>query len=198
MVTAEDVLISLPATFSARTAVAHGLSRSTLGRLKLKGELLELSRGVYRKADAPETAHLDLLAVSCRVPRAVVCLVSALALHELTDEVPAAVQFAVPRSTNLPVVRYPLVEFVRFDAETFDLGREEFEAAPGESVPIYSAARSVVDVMRLRHRIGEPMALRALRQYLARRDAQPGLLASYARQLGVEGPVMGAIDVVLS
>lgn len=61
----------------------------------------------HMAADAAETAQLDLLAISCRVPRAIVCLVSALVLHDLTDEVPIAAQFAVPRSRNLPVVSYP-------------------------------------------------------------------------------------------
>ncbi|WP_020669890.1 type IV toxin-antitoxin system AbiEi family antitoxin domain-containing protein [Amycolatopsis nigrescens] len=194
----DEALARLPRTFTTRTAQANGISRTGLHRLKLAGAVVELSRGVYRNADAPESAHLDLLAVAHRVPRAVVCLISALALHELTDEVPVAAQFAVPRPRNLPVVGYPPVEFVRFDAETFDLGRGEFEAAPGEPVPVYDAARSVVDAMRLRHRVGEPVALRALRHYLTRRDARPGDLVSYARQLDVEGPVTKAVDVVLS
>lgn len=194
----DEVLARLPATFTTGAAVENGLSRSGLHRLKVDGAVMELSRGVYRKADAAETAQLDLLAVSRRVPRAVVCLVSALVLHDLTDEVPMAVQFAVPRSRNLPVVRYPPAEFVRFDTTTFDLGRGDIEVAPGESVRVYDAGRSVVDVMRLRHRVGAPVALQALRRYLARGDARPGELVSYARRLGVEGPVADAVDLVLS
>jgi predicted transcriptional regulator of viral defense system len=193
-----EVLARLPPTFTAHAAVEVGVSRSRLYRLKTEGAVLELSRGVYRKAGAAETAHLDLLAVSLRVPRAVVCLVSALGLYELTDEVPMSAQLAVPRSRNLPVVSYPPVEFVRFDTATFDLGRTTFEVAPGESVPVYDPARSVVDLMRLRHRLGEPVALQALRRYLERRESRPGKLLAYARQLGVEGPVASAVDVVLS
>lgn len=45
---------------------------------------------------APETAHLGFLAVACRAPLAVVCLISALRLHELTDEVPAVVHSRCP------------------------------------------------------------------------------------------------------
>lgn len=194
----EDALAVLPPTFTARAAIRAGLSRSALQRLKNRGLVVELTRGVYRAADAPETAHQDLLAVSVHVPRAVVCAVSALALHELTDEIPSAVQFAVPRSRNLPRLRYPPTEFLRFDVATFDLGRMDFRVAPDESVSVYGPARSVVDVMRLRHRFGEALALQALRRYLARSGSRPGELVSYARQLRVEGPVARAVDVVLS
>ncbi|HJQ47740.1 MAG TPA: type IV toxin-antitoxin system AbiEi family antitoxin domain-containing protein [Amycolatopsis sp.] len=191
-------LAQLPPTFTTREAEECGVSRVRLLRLKRAGVLVELSRGVYRKADAPETAHVDLLAISRRVQRAVVCLVSALALHDLTDEVPVASQFAVPRSGNLPVVRYPPAEFVRFDPATFELGIETFEVSPGESIPAYSAARSVVDVMRLRHRVGEGLALQALRRYVTRPQARVTELVSYGQQLGVEGPVRNAIEVILS
>lgn len=198
MLEAQAPLSRLRPTFTARDAVRAGVSRSALQRLKSRGQVVELARGVYRTADAPEVAHEDLLAVSLHVPRAVVCTVSALALHELTDEVPPVAQFAVPRSRNLPTLRYPPTEFLRFDSATFDLGRTSFAVSPGESVSVYDPARSVVDVMRLRHRFGEALALQALRRYLARSDSKPGVLVSYARQLRVEGPVSKAVDVVLS
>jgi len=85
-------LVGLPATFTTGEAETAGLRRRDLYWLRNAGEVYELSCGVYRKADAPETVHLDLLAVTRRAPRAVVCLVSALALHELTDEIPSVVQ----------------------------------------------------------------------------------------------------------
>lgn len=122
---AEFMLARLPSTFTARGAVAEGVSRSALHRLKNRDVIVELARGVYRKVDAPETAHEALLAVSVHVPRAVVCGISALALHELTDEVPFATQFAVPRSRNLPKFRYPPTEFFRFAVDKFDLGRTQ-------------------------------------------------------------------------
>jgi hypothetical protein len=88
------------------------------------------------------------------------------------------------------------VEVSRFDAATFTLGLSEVEAAPGESVRIYSPARTVIDLMRLRHRIGEPLALAALRRYLAAPGALRGELIELARALDVLGPVRGALDVL--
>jgi predicted transcriptional regulator of viral defense system len=191
-------LTGLPATFTTAEAERARLWRRDLYRLRELGVLHELSRGVYRKADAAETGHLDLLAVAHRAPRAVVCLLSALALHELTDEIPTAVQIAVPRGTHRPHIDYPPVEVVEFDATTFDLGRESVEVAVDEQVPAYGPARSVVDAMRLRHRLGEPVALRALRHYVLRSDAQLSDLITYAQALDVEGPVRRAVEAVLS
>ncbi|MGH3439919.1 MAG: type IV toxin-antitoxin system AbiEi family antitoxin domain-containing protein [Sciscionella sp.] len=119
-------------------------------------------------------------------------------MQELTDEVPAAAQIAVARGTHRPRIEYPLVEVSEFDRETFALGREPMEVAQAESVAVYSPARSVVDVMRLRERVGESLALRALRRYVERRDARLADLASYARALGVEGPVRRAVEVMTS
>jgi hypothetical protein len=195
---ARDLLAALPATFTTAEAERGRLWRRDLYRLRDAGALLELSRGVYRKADAPETAHLDLLAIRRRVPSGVVCLISALSLHELTDEVPTAAQVAVPRGGHRPRIGYPPTEVLVFDRATFDLGRDTFEAAPDERIDVYGPARSVVDAMRLRSRVGEPLALRALRLYLQRRGAKPAELLDYARALDVEGPVRQAVEAVLS
>lgn len=193
-----DRLSVLPATFTTGRAERAGLWRRDLYLLRDAGLVSEISRGVYRKGDAPETAHLDLLAVAHRAPLAVVCLISALAVHELTDEVPAVVQVAVPRGTHRPRIVYPPTEVSEFDARTFELGLQELEVAPGERVRIYGAARSVVDVMRQRHRIGDPVALRALRRWVERRAGDPAELLDYARALDVEGPVRQAVEAVLS
>lgn len=195
---ANERLSGLSATFTTREAEAAGVWRRDLYRLRDAGILHELSRGVYRKADAPQTEYLDLLAVTRRAPTAVVCLVTALSVHELTDEIPGAVQIAVPRTAHRPHITYPPTEVSEFDPATFDLGRTEFDIGGGETVRIYDAARSVVDVMRLRHRIGEPVALNALRRYLQRRDAVPARLVELARALDVERPVRQAVEAVLS
>jgi hypothetical protein len=121
--------------------------------------------------------------------------VSALAVHDLTDGLPTAVQVAVARTQRPPRIDYPPVEVFRFAAEAVELGLLSVEAAPGEPVRIYSAERTVIDLMRLRRRLGEPLALGALRRYLHRRNARPGDLLSMARSLNILGPVRMAVDM---
>lgn len=192
-----DRLRRLPDTFATKDARAVGMASRDLYRLRDTGVLQELSRGVFRKTSAP-VGHPDLLAVAVRVPSAVVCLESSLALHELIDDIPSAVHIAVPRTTRAPKFDYPPVMVHRFNASTFEIGVEVFEAAPGEHVRIYSAARSVVDAMRLRHIVGDALALHALRISLEAGAARPGELIDMARALGVEGPVLRAMEVALS
>ena len=195
----QQALSLLRPTFAKAQAEAVGITRHALYGLRDAGSIVELSRGVYRNVAAPETIHLDLLAVSLRAPAAVVCAESALALHQLIDDIPAEVSIAVPRGTRPPTITYPPVNVSRFEADTFHMGVERFEAAPDEFVPVYGPARSVVDMMRLRHLYGDSLALHALGRYLRaseRRDITE--LMDLARALGVAGPVRTATKAVLA
>lgn len=185
----------LPPTFTTETALAEGVSPRDLYAARDAGEIIELSRGVFRQAQAPPASLPDLLAVTYRSPRAIVCLLSAAAVHDLTDEIPRAVQIAVPRSSHPPKIAFPPTAVFRFDPSTFELGLTHVEAAPHEPVRIYDAERTVADLMRLRHRIGEPTALIALNRYLRRRNARPAALLKAAATLRVYGPVLHALDV---
>jgi predicted transcriptional regulator of viral defense system len=191
-------LRDLPTTFTLADVVAAGASRHTVYAWRDAGKIVQVSRGVYRKADAAETAHLDVLVAARRAPRAVVCLVSALALHDLTDEIPPAVQLAVPRGVNPPRISYPPTEVHRFDPANFDIGRQSFEAAPREFVNIYSPERAIADAMRLRHLVGEGVALSALRTYLAEKRGQPADLMDIAKRLGRASALTQAMRVILS
>src|ERR1044072_8282170 len=97
----------LPPTFTTGQARAAGMHPRDLYAARDGGELVELSRGGFRRADAPAAAYPDLLAISLRAPRAVVCLLSAAAVHDLTDEIPMDVQIAVPRPTWAPRLAHP-------------------------------------------------------------------------------------------
>jgi Transcriptional regulator, AbiEi antitoxin len=188
-------LTDLPATFTTGEAVAHGVHPRDLYAARDSGAIIELSRGVFRNADVSLATYPDFLAVAHRAPRAIVCLVSAAAVHELTDEIPTAVQIAVPKPSRPPHITFPPTKVFRFDPETFELGLSSVEAAPGELIRIYDPPRTVIDLMRLRHRFGEPVALGALRRYLRRGDAQPAALLRMAAALDVHGPVRLAVDI---
>lgn len=188
-------IAELPPTFTTEKALAEGISPRDLYAARDAGQIVELSRGVFRHADAPPASFPDLLAVAYRSPRAIVCLLSAASVHDLTDEIPPAVQIAVPRSSHPPRITFPPTAVFRFDPSTFELGLTHVEAAPHELVRIYDAERTVADLMRLRHRIGEPTALIALNRYLRRRDARPPDLLKAAVALRVYGPVLHALDV---
>jgi predicted transcriptional regulator of viral defense system len=190
---------TLPPTFTTAQARQAGLSSRDLAALVSDDAVDELTRGVYRRTDAPETAHADLLAVHTRAPHAVICGESALALHELIDDIPTAVHIAVPRGTRRPAISYPPIVVAQYAAKSFDLNIEQYEAAAGEFVPVYDAARSVVDAMRHRHRIGETLALAALGRYL-RASGPDGVsdLQHIARELNALSLIRPAVEAVLA
>lgn len=191
----EEISESLPSTFTTKTSRVHGVHPRDLYAWRDQGQIIELSRGVFRRADAPPASYPDMIAVAHRSPRAIVCCVSAAAIHDLTDEMPPSVQIAVPKRSHAPTIVHPPVTVFRFDEATFELGLTSFEAGPGERVRIYDAAKTVVDLMRFRKRLGEPIAHAALHRYLAAPGARPGLLLDYAEALGTFGPMRAALDV---
>src|SRR3954465_3914920 len=129
-------LSRLPLTFTTGQARAAGVHPRDLYAARDDGELVELSRGVFRRADAPAAAYPDLLAVSLRTPRAVVCLLSAAAVHDLTDEIPGGVEIAGPPRPGPPNLAPPPVEVFVWDPATFELGLDSVEVAPGERARI--------------------------------------------------------------
>ncbi|MHB1000031.1 MAG: type IV toxin-antitoxin system AbiEi family antitoxin domain-containing protein [Armatimonadota bacterium] len=68
-----------------------GIHPSTMYKLRVQGHLEQVSRGVYHLADRQPISKLDIVTVAARIPRAIVCLVSALAFHEITTQIPHAV-----------------------------------------------------------------------------------------------------------
>lgn len=157
---------------------------------------MALGGGVYRWADAPPTDD-DLVEIAERVPRATLCLETALARHGLIDAIPAAIDVAVPRGSTRPVLRAPC-RLHQFDRRTFELGRELLDVGARRPLGIYSEERSIVDVVRLRHREGSDIAWEALRRWLARPGRSPAQLIDLARQLPRAEPALRqALEVLL-
>jgi predicted transcriptional regulator of viral defense system len=184
-----DVAQRMGGTVSAAELIGGGARWEDVYRLRDEGVLVELSRGIYRLADAPATAYLDLVAVCRRAPDGMICLSSAASYWDLTDEMPDSVHLAVARGRHLPAIAYPPTQVHVFAADTFALGRIQQPVESGEKIAISSPERTVADLLRLRSRVGRDLALTALRRYLQSRDAKPGELLALARQLRI-GTVM--------
>jgi len=140
-------------------------SRSTspnLYGLRDSGRLQQVSRGLYRLTDLPELGNPDLAAVAVRIPQGVICLISALAFHGITTQIPHQVDVAVPRGTKQPRLQFPPIRIFRFSAPMQRAGIEKHRVDNIEA-PVYSAAKTVADCFRFRNRIGLDVALEALR-----------------------------------
>lgn len=182
--------------FSYSEATSQGLSDRQLYALRDAGELIALGGGLYRWADAP-AADLDLIEIAERVPRATLCLETALAHHDLIDAIPAAIDIAIPRGGTRPKLR-TAHRLHQFGRNTFEIGRETLDVGARQPLGIYSAERSLIDLVRLRHDQGADLAWEALRRWLSRHGRNPGQLITMARQFkGAEAPLRSALEVLL-
>ena len=186
----------LPSVFTYTEAIDRGLFAERLYAYRDQGIVEQIGRGLYRWADAPEIDQ-NLLEIAYRIPAGTLCLSTALARHGLTDIIPARIDVAIPRGNRIPVLQSP-VDVRVFARDTFELGREEFKVGEGFTVGLYSPERSLVDVIRLRHREGSDVAWEALRRWLKRKGAKPAALIEMAKRLhGAERAVRNALEIVL-
>jgi predicted transcriptional regulator of viral defense system len=187
----------LAPVFRSKDAVAAGVSWRDLYALRDQGAILELSRGLYQRADAAGISHVDFVAVCGRAPHGMICLNSAVAYWDLSDEIPAKVDLAVPSGSHRPVIDYPPTQVHVFGAGTFAIGRLEVAEEAGERFWVSDRERTVADAFRLRHLTGEDLAFAALRRYL---QSQPRLarLAEVARPLRAWGALSAALRILQS
>jgi predicted transcriptional regulator of viral defense system len=177
------------------TAGRAGLSRSALYRGARAGRLDRIARGIYLPAEAL-AADWDQIEAATRRPNATICLISALAYYDLTDEIPRALDVAIPRGSRTPAST-GAIAWHQFDRATFEIGREQI-TIPGsdQTIGIYSPERSLADAFRLRGDIGYELARDALRQWL-RRGGQPARLIEIASRLPrAKSPVLHALQVL--
>jgi predicted transcriptional regulator of viral defense system len=147
----------------SRDLARHGIAREYLRLAQQQGLLTRVSRGIYVAKEAPLTEHHSLVEVSKRVPHGVICLLSALRFHELTTQSPFEVWMAIGESARTPKVENPQLRIVRFSNQTLRFGvvTHHVEGVP---LPIFSAAKTVADCFKYRHKIGLDVALEALRE----------------------------------
>ena len=183
-------------TVSASEALRLGIHPRTLYALRDEEVLDQLSRGVYRLAELPPLRQPDLVAVAKRVPDGVICLLSALAFHELTTQIPHAVYVAVRKGRAVPRVDYPPVVVFQFSQTAFEAGVEE-QRLDGEAVRIYSREKTMADCFKFRNRLGLDVALEALRLYRQRGRTDGEALLRFARVCRVQRVMQPYLEALL-
>ncbi len=166
-------------------AIQHGLTRYMLYTLRDKGVIEQVSRGIYRLAELPPIGNPDLVTVSLRVPKGVICLVSALAYHDITTQIPHEVSVAVPRNSRVPSLDYPPSRSYRFSDPAYKSGIQEhlIDEVP---VKIYTPEKTLADCFKFRNRIGMDVVLEALKLYRTRYEFGLRELVKYAKVCRVE------------
>jgi predicted transcriptional regulator of viral defense system len=148
-------------------AIRLGIHPRTLYALRDAGEIEPVGRGLYRLSTSPPLSSPDLTAITIRIPRAVVCLISALAHHRLTTQIPHAVDIALPSHANIPKVDGVPLRVFWYPEPSFRAG-VQVVAIDDVSVRIYSPEKTIADCFKYRNKIGLDIAIEALRAYRER------------------------------
>lgn len=176
-------------------ALAAGLNRRTLYELRDSGAITQLSRGLYRLASLPQLEAPDLVTVATRIPSGVVCLISALSFHELTTQIPHAVDIALPRGAEKPRIDYPPTTFYWFSGAAFTSGMET-RVIDGQKLRIYGPEKSVADAFKYRNKLGLDVAIEALRTWRDRRGAVIERLIEQARVCRVDRVMRPYLEMI--
>ena len=169
----------------AAEAIRLGIPEHVIYEMFKQGELIREGRGIYRLAESEFPANLDLVQVSLLVPKAVICLISALYFYELTTQIPHSIYVALPQNTPKPRVKHPPLAVFWVTNSLHSIGAD-VHVLDGVKVRIYDREKTVADCFKFRNRIGEDIALEALKDYIRQPKMDVHKLLGYARINRVE------------
>ena len=177
-------LKKMPGVFKTRDVLKLKIHTRNLFAMVNQGLLEKISRGTYRLPGRPQE-NPDMVNVASRVPKGVVCLISALAYHGITTQVPREVYLAAARGTEMPRLDYPPIRLFRFSKEALASGTET-HIIEGVPVKIFSPEKTLADCFKFRGKVGLDTAIEALKMYLRRKNKDINKLITYAKICRVE------------
>jgi predicted transcriptional regulator of viral defense system len=192
-----DAEAQLGTVFRPRDLEAAGIPRSRLRSWLHQGTVELVGRGLYRITSAQPTEHETVVRVATRAPNAIICLLTALRMHDLGTQAPREVWIALDRKARKPELAGLPVHVVRFSGPMLTYGVETREIQ-GVSVRITSPARTVVDCFRYRNKVGLDVALEALRDALGSRRASAAEILRIAEVGRVRGVILPYVEAIVS
>lgn len=162
---------------------AAGIDPQTIARAVNAGDLDRIGRGLYQRPDADIDSEQALAEAAIRVPKGIIAMLSALAYHQLTDQMPRRVWMAIGASDWMPTLTYPPMRFVRFNDRYLTQGIESHSIS-NVAVPVYSIPKTLADLFRNARLVDRSVAIEGLRAALDQRRATPAEIADAAKAGG--------------
>jgi len=175
-------------------AIKKGINSKTLYALRDKGMLEQVSRGVFRLFDH-DISSPDFVTIMSRAPHAVICLITALSFHELTTQIPHAIDIAIARNARAPRINWPPIRVYRRSPMVFEAGIEKHQI-DGVTIQIYSAEKTLVDCFKYRNKLGIDIVLEALKFYRVRKPLKVDDVIKYAKICRVEKIMMPYLESI--
>lgn len=178
-----------------KDVLSHGIHPEHLRRLSAKGQLLRTGRGVYRLAGGHTSENVTLAAVAKRIPKGIICLLSALRFHNIGTQNPPEVWIALERGTASPREKDLPFRIMVFSKASFSIGTETHKLE-GVTVRITNPAKTVTDCFKYRNKIGLDVALEALKESIRKRECTPADLWEYAKVCRVSNVMRPYLEAV--
>jgi predicted transcriptional regulator of viral defense system len=166
-------------------AIRLGVPEHIVYQMSEKGELIKEARGLYRLADRDPLGNPALVQASLLVPKGVICLISALYFYEITTQIPHSIYVALPQNAARPRLKYPPLEVFWVTNSLHSVG-VDVHVLDGVKVRIYNREKTIADCFKFRNRIGEEIALEALKDYVNQPKMDVHKLLGYAKINRVE------------
>lgn len=193
---AKELFHSRSGTFRVKEAIKAGVHPRTLYAMRDEGIVEKLGRGVYRFANMPVLGNPDLATVAMKVPKGVICLISALSYHEITTEIPHQIYVALPRGAEPPRLAYPPLRIFWFSGPAFEEGIENHNV-DGIPIMVYNPEKTLADCFKYRNKIGLDVVLEALKFYRQRKRFNVDELMRYAKVCRVEKVMRPYVEAML-
>jgi len=173
-----------------------GFHHQYLSSLQKKGKIEKINRGLYKLKEYEPDNNLDLVYASLQSAKGVVCLISALSFHEITDEIPSEVQMAIPKGSRRNLITYPKVRFYNFSKKTWEAGIEEIKES-GHTFKVYSAAKTIADCIKFRSQIGMDVVINAIKRSLNENKADLLEIYKYTELCRVDKIARPILEVLI-
>lgn len=178
-------------------AIALGMHRRELYALRDQGDLEVVGRGLYRLVEMPDPSLPDFIPVAKKIPRGVICLISALAFHEITTQIPHFVYVALPSKSHKPSILYPPMRYFWYTEKLLTMGVQE-HTLEGFTFKIFDVEKTLIDCVKFRNKIGMDVVLEALKMSWQSRKTNLDKLFEYAKLFHVEKILKLIMETIVS
>jgi predicted transcriptional regulator of viral defense system len=173
-----------------------GFNKALIKACLASKDIEKLDRGLYILSKGMSPANLDFVAVSIKAPKGIICLISALSVHQATDEIPSSIDVAIPRGTHENKINFPPVKYYRFAPDAWEAGIEN-HTIDGHTVKIYSLAKTIADCFKFRNRIGINVARESLKIAITEKKVKPTEIYKYAKICRVDKIVKPILEAMI-
>ncbi len=163
----------------------YGIHPQTVSRAVRHGLLVKIDRGLYACQAFSKNYKRRVMIACQRVPHGVVCLESALQFHGILPPTPGPVRLAIHRKARKPALQDLRLRFVRFSGHALTQGVVNMRI-DGESVRVYSVAKTIADCLKYRRKLGSELLRKAVDKALRQTKCTRERLLHFARICRVE------------